>query len=91
MAKKGALARLLFMKARKLRPSKKTLVTTFAAVGAGGMIGGAASAPPGGRDQGGREGATAALALTAAGTIGSAIVFRKIRGRIIPIRVKKTS
>lgn len=61
--------------------------------GAGGAVGGAAvgasSAPAGHKKDGAKLGAIEGAATGALAAAGSYIIFRKVRGRIIPIRKKR--
>lgn len=61
---------------------------TIGLIAGSGALVGALSAPSGLRKEGFREGAFLAGGIGAAATIGMKVVFRRIRGRIIPIRVK---
>ena len=75
---------------KKFRVSKAIKATALLA--SGGAIGGFGAAPPGGRREGAKEGiiagvATGVLAVGAASV--TRLLFRRIRGRIIPIRVKR--
>lgn len=95
MAKLQAFKRLARLKIRGFKkPASRSLkdardvlaVSGIAAVG--GAQAGAQAGPPGLRGKGAQEGAFGAGTTAAAATIGTKIVFRRIRGRIIPIRVK---
>lgn len=78
---KAALYRLARIKFKKIKPIAKT-----AAIGAvGGAYAGYVGGQPGLRGEAAREGALMGGLATGLGHV----VFRKIRGRIIPIRVKK--
>ncbi len=85
------LKALLSNKARGFKKSAKKFsgeAKTVGAIAGGGALVGALSAPPGLRKEGLKEGAIVAGGLSAAATIGTKIVFRRIKGRIIPIKVK---
>lgn len=95
MGKFSALKRLARVKLkgfkktgkRSLKDTRDVLaVSSIAAVG--GAQAGAQAGPPGLRGKGAKEGAFGAGTTAAAATIGTKIVFRRIRGRIIPIKVK---
>ena len=80
---------------RKVNKNTRTIkrVGTFGAVGAvsGGLGGGitvSAEARSAGRKEGAIFGAIAGATIAATPKIGR-VIFRRIRGRIIPIRVKK--
>jgi len=91
MAKVSALKRLLRSKVPGFKNRTKSFsgaAKTTAIIAGGGALAGFANAPAGVRKEGALEGAFAAGTLAAAATIGTKIVFRRIRGRIIPIRVK---
>lgn len=72
---------------RKLLLSRKTALVVGA--GLGGASAGFTGSLPGLRKEGAVEGAVAGAGYTSAALLGLPIVFRRIRGRIIPIRIKK--
>ena len=95
MAKLAALSRLVRIKAkgftnqtRSFGKAVKGAAKPISLIAAGGAIVGTSFAPPGARPSGAIEGAFIAGTAAAVGTIGTKIIFRRIRGRIIPIRVK---
>jgi len=53
----------------------------------GGAAGGFSGVPAGHRKDGAKEGARVGAALTAT-AIATHVIFRRVRGRLIPIRVK---
>jgi len=77
----------------KMRALRKALLSRKTAfIGgatAGGYAAGFTSGLPGFRSESGKEGAAVAGLLTAGAVLGAPVVFRRIRGRIIPIRIKK--
>lgn len=72
----------------KLRPVK-SVIKVAALTGAGGAVGGFSGGTPGLRKEAGKEGFIAGAGAGIAGAVASKIIFRRIRGRIIPIRRKK--
>lgn len=95
MAKLSALSRLVRIKAKGFVKQTRSFgkavggaAKPISLVAVGGAIVGSSFAPPGLRRPGGIEGAFTAGTAAAVGTIGTKIIFRRIRGRIIPIRVK---
>lgn len=92
MARFRAFKRLA--RAKILTGFKKTkkVAKVTALAGAAGAFAGSSGSQPGLRREGAKEGAIVGIAvgasLIAAPKIGK-IIFRRIRGRIIPIRVKK--
>jgi len=85
------LAALLSNTARGFKNRTKSFsgaAKTVTAAAAGGAVGGLAGSPAGLKGEGTREGALVAGTVAAAATIGTKIVFRRFRGRIVPIRVK---
>ena len=80
MKKLKALMRLTRRKFKKGVP----VVRNAAIAGAGGTVAGYTTGLPGHRGDGAREGA---LSGALAGGVGT-LVFRRIRGRIVPIRRK---
>ena len=100
MAKAAALLRLARQKVKgfaktsvgspkqPLIKDKVRAAKNLSLIATGGAIAGSQAGPPGLRKAGAVEGALGATVLAGAATIGTKIVFRRIRGRIIPIRVK---
>lgn len=87
MAKFSVLTGLLKQaRIKKFRVSK--VIKSTALLAGGGALGGFGAAPPGGRRQGAKEGATAGAVAVGVG-LATRFLFRRIRGRIVRIKVKR--
>jgi len=94
MAKIPFLSKLLTMNKTpfRLKVRKVAQGTALAAAATlGGAVAGGGTAPAGLRKAGAKEGALRGVGVAALGAgtfVASKVIFRRIRGRIIPIRVK---